>query len=91
MPTKVRPSSKMLYDDDRTIITRPTMKPIAATKKVIRRPYRSVKHCAKNAPKTDFTNGHGNIASLVVHVHTSRVNSNDDAWQAHTLYTHLTY
>ena len=41
--------------DDTTIIIRPTMKPTAATKNVVRRPYRSVKHCARNAPKTFFT------------------------------------
>ena len=54
IPTKDRPSSKILYDDDTTIINSPTIKPIAATKKVVRRPYRSVKYWARNAPKTAF-------------------------------------
>jgi hypothetical protein len=65
IPTKDRPSSKMLYDDDMTIINNPTIKPIAATKNVVRRPYRSVKHWARNAPKTMF---HTRIRQILFYV-----------------------
>ena len=59
IPTKDRPTNKNSYEDDMTMINRPTIKPIAATKNVVRRPYRSVKHCARNAPKTDFSKEYG--------------------------------